>query len=133
MMKTYPCDSCGRPTGFKRALGWGTFFMVLITFGSWLLVIPFYPTRCSVCGTTKFSKAGLLSGAAVLIAIAIAGILMVGAFRKEPQTPAPIINAYEKSPKPQKKSKPAAAPSHGKVDYSDAVQVSPDQLRTSPR
>lgn len=47
------CNNCGRRTGFKRALGFGTLFMVVITFGVWLLVIPFYPARCVICGTTR--------------------------------------------------------------------------------
>jgi hypothetical protein len=34
-------------------LGFGTFFMVLITFGLWLFVIPFYPKRCAVCGCVR--------------------------------------------------------------------------------
>jgi hypothetical protein len=41
------CYVCNRPGGFARRLGFGTFFMVLITFGLWLLVIPFYPIRCT--------------------------------------------------------------------------------------
>lgn len=39
------CPNCGKLTGFKRSLGFGTFFMVLLTFGFWLLAIPFYPLR----------------------------------------------------------------------------------------
>ena len=50
-MITYYCENCGMNTGFKRSLGWGTFFMVIITGGFWLLLIPFYPTRCTRCGT----------------------------------------------------------------------------------
>ena len=44
------CNSCKRETGFKRALGWGTFFACIITCGFWILLIPFYPKRCVVCG-----------------------------------------------------------------------------------
>src|SRR5271170_4620871 len=47
------CANCGQPRGFARRLGFGTFFMVLITFGLWLFVIPFYPKRCSVCGCVR--------------------------------------------------------------------------------
>jgi hypothetical protein len=49
------CPNCGKRSGFKRALGFGTFFMVLITFGLWLLMIPFYPVRCINCGLTRTS------------------------------------------------------------------------------
>jgi hypothetical protein len=41
------CQNCGKPTGLKRSLGFGTFFMVLLTFGSWLLAIPFSALRSS--------------------------------------------------------------------------------------
>jgi hypothetical protein len=44
------CKNCNQMMGFKRALGFGTLFMVLITFGVWLLVIPLYPPRCIRCG-----------------------------------------------------------------------------------
>ncbi len=44
------CPNCRKDTGRKRALGWGTFFAVILTSGFWLLAIPFYPKRCIVCG-----------------------------------------------------------------------------------
>lgn len=47
------CPNCEKLTGFKRALGFGTFFAVLITGGLWLLAIPFYPKRCITCGFAK--------------------------------------------------------------------------------
>ena len=52
------CPNCSKTTGHKRALGWGTFFAVILTGGLWLLVILFYPTRCIVCGapTQYFAK-----------------------------------------------------------------------------
>jgi hypothetical protein len=37
--------------GHKRALGWGTFFAVILTGGLWLLTLLFYPSRCIVCGS----------------------------------------------------------------------------------
>ena len=96
-MVTYHCDSCGRPTGFKRHLGWGTFFMVLLTFGLWLFVLPFYPTRCSVCSTTKVLKMGLgvnlVFAAVAVFAIGWIGTVVDDKFTKT-QTPAPIIDAY---------------------------------------
>ena len=49
------CPNCGQLRGFKRALGFGTLFMVLITFGLWLLMIPLYPARCIACGLTRGS------------------------------------------------------------------------------
>jgi hypothetical protein len=44
------CPNCGKMTGHKRALGWGTFFGGLFTFGVSTLAIPLYPKRCIVCG-----------------------------------------------------------------------------------
>jgi hypothetical protein len=44
------CANCGKETGHKRAIGWGTFFAVVLTGGLWLLAIPFYPKRCIICG-----------------------------------------------------------------------------------
>ena len=51
-MVTLPCVNCRRPMGFKRNLGWGTFFAVVITGGVWILAIPLYPKRCIGCGLT---------------------------------------------------------------------------------
>ena len=47
------CPNCNKLTGYKRHLGFGTFFAVLLTAGFWLLAIPFYPKRCLICGLTK--------------------------------------------------------------------------------
>jgi len=49
-MKMIYCRNCGKSTGHKRALGFGTLFMVLLTGGLWLIAIPFYPLRCIICG-----------------------------------------------------------------------------------
>jgi hypothetical protein len=56
-MQVIYCPNCQKRTGFKRALGFGTFFMVLITCGLWLLVIPFYPARCINCGVPRSEAA----------------------------------------------------------------------------
>jgi hypothetical protein len=52
-MITCNCPNCRRRSGFKRSLGWGTFFMVILTCGFWLLLIPFYPSRCICCGISQ--------------------------------------------------------------------------------
>jgi len=54
-MQMIECPNCGKLTGFKRSLGFGTFFMVVLTCGFWLLAIPFYPMRCISCGLTRNS------------------------------------------------------------------------------
>ena len=51
-MQVFNCPNCGRPTGHKRALGWGTFFAAVVTGGLWLLLVPLYPLRCIRCGLT---------------------------------------------------------------------------------
>lgn len=47
------CPNCERHRGFKRSLGFGTLFAVVLSCGLWLLAIPFYPARCVVCGLTR--------------------------------------------------------------------------------
>lgn len=42
--------------GFKRNLGLGTFFAVILTGGLWLLALPFYPKRCVTCGSPEKSS-----------------------------------------------------------------------------
>ena len=54
-MEMIHCPNCNCLRGFKRALGFGTLFMVVITCGLWLLVIPLYPARCTTCGQTRSS------------------------------------------------------------------------------
>ncbi len=45
------CPNCGKITGHKRALGFGTFFAFILTGGLWIIVLIFYPKRCIVCGS----------------------------------------------------------------------------------
>lgn len=98
------CPNCQKRTGFRRALGFGTFVMVLITFGLWLLVIPLYPARCMTCGLQrqeavltnlsvwwalrtrdqKFVVGYLLLGAVLILAVLISSPI-------QKQQPAPII------------------------------------------
>ncbi len=51
-MEILYCPNCGKKIGFKRSLGFGTFFAVLATGGLWLLAIAAYPLRCVGCGGT---------------------------------------------------------------------------------
>src|ERR1039458_7766339 len=73
-MQMIQCPNCGKMTGFKRALGFGTFFMVLITGGLWLLAIPFYPQRCITCGLTSSAARGAKIGI-IIIPILLLGFL----------------------------------------------------------
>ncbi len=52
-MEMIYCPNCGKQSGFKRTLGFGTLFMVVLTLGLWLLVIPMYPPRCINCGLPR--------------------------------------------------------------------------------
>jgi Uncharacterised protein family UPF0547 len=47
------CKNCGKMTGHKRHLGWGTFFGSVVTLGTSLAAVPFYPKRCIICGNEK--------------------------------------------------------------------------------
>jgi hypothetical protein len=49
-MRYLYCDNCQKKAGYKRSFGWGTFFAVILTFGLWFLILPFYPLRCMTCG-----------------------------------------------------------------------------------
>ena len=49
-MKALYCENCQKFTGFKRNLGIGTIIMIIITAGFWILLLPFYPKRCHICG-----------------------------------------------------------------------------------
>jgi hypothetical protein len=46
------CPNCAKKTAHKRALGIGTLIAVFLTLGLWVLLIPFYPTRCLQCGSS---------------------------------------------------------------------------------
>ena len=76
-MQMIQCPNCGKLTGFKRDLGFGTFFMVVITGGLWLLAIPFYPLRCVRCGLTSSAAkgpTGVLIIVVILLLAAMFGI-----------------------------------------------------------
>ncbi len=53
-MATKYCVNCDRVVEAKRQIGVGTFLLVIITSGLWLLVIPFYSKRCPMCKGTSF-------------------------------------------------------------------------------
>lgn len=55
-MATMYCNFCNRPVEAKRHVGIGTLLLVLVTWGAWILAIPFYAKRCPMCKTTSLSK-----------------------------------------------------------------------------
>ena len=125
-MQMIQCPNCGKLTGFKRALGFGTFFMVLLTCGLWLLAIPFYPVRCMTCGLTRGSAfthnfatwyRGLSPAAKSLVLILAAllffGLVMLNSFQNSgtqhnPQNDGPTTDLSHSSNVYQQSSSPAS-------------------------
>lgn len=93
------CPNCNKLTGYKRVIGFGTFFAVLLTAGLWLLTLPFYPKRCITCGLTKSDSVPWYQTWRVM-ALAVPLIVVVSALidnALQPKQPVTIINAYEHS------------------------------------
>ena len=55
-METLHCPVCGEITPHKRAFGIGTLIAFLCTFGLWVLIMPFYPIRCTGCGRDYYKE-----------------------------------------------------------------------------
>jgi hypothetical protein len=55
VMATMYCALCNRPVEAKRHLGVMTALATLATGGFWLLALPFYSKRCSICKSTAVS------------------------------------------------------------------------------
>lgn len=86
-MRFEHCENCQQRVGFGRRFGWGTFFAVLVTFGLWLITLPFYPLRCIRCGWQLQQKVSIGGfdpgrvvkmvawGSLVLLALMVIGLL----------------------------------------------------------
>jgi hypothetical protein len=74
-MEMNQCPGCVRLTGFKRNLGIGTLIMIVLTAGFWLLLIPFYPKRCIVCGITAGAIRSSESSLPVLLLLGCLGAI----------------------------------------------------------
>lgn len=132
-MITCYCPNCRRRSGFKRSLGWGTFFMVVLTCGFWLLLIPFYPMRCIGCGITQgealrleyardarpigsielLPRGSTASKAAYVVCFAIIAGLLLYALRSftggtQQTSSAPIVDGPERHSSVQDKPQPSA-------------------------
>lgn len=57
-MATMYCALCRRPVEARRVIGVGTVALAVITGGVWLIAIPFYPKRCSICRSAAVSLTG---------------------------------------------------------------------------
>ena len=95
------CPNCNSQRGFKRALGFGTLFIVVLTIGVWLFAIPFYPKRCIVCGQSKTATrhvhAGSKSGLAWFLLAVIAVIAVLSMNKTAPPILKPIGKREETS------------------------------------
>ena len=108
------CPNCNRLTGYKRVIGFGAFFAVLLTAGFWLLTLPFYPKRCITCGFTKSDsvpwnrtwKMGALIVAGFLF-IRILGSAIEDALKSKPT---PIVDGLDYN-KPVSRAVQPALPS----------------------
>ena len=123
-MQMLQCPNCGKLTGFKRNLGFGTFFMVVITGGLWLLAIPFYLVRCINCGLQRPSRhvlASILIGGLVLFAIAI---LNINKSRHAQQNDGPTTDLSQSSNDFQQSSSPVSG------NAESVIRISAENLLT---
>lgn len=126
-MRMMQCPNCGKFSGFKRALGFGTFFMVLLSCGLWLLIIPFYPARCIHCGLTRHTAVTTnfiswlrqLNTRSKAIPIGAPILFLVGVS---------VLNSFEKVPSaaPQISKISSSAPNNSQVPNS-VPDVQPTQ------
>ena len=59
-MRFLYCENCEKKTGYKRRYSWRTYLAVGVTFGLWLLVMPFYSLRCIDCGDDRYIPDNIL-------------------------------------------------------------------------
>jgi hypothetical protein len=57
-MSTMLCTLCGRPVEARRHIGVGTVALSIVTWGLWLIAIPFYQKRCSICKSPALTPLG---------------------------------------------------------------------------
>jgi hypothetical protein len=149
VMQVIYCPNCQKRTGFRRALGFGTFFMALITFGLWLFVIPFYPVRCIVCGVQRQEAlrsnlstwlASRTTGQKVVLGLMLAGLAALIAITfsspatNESAKPAVIVDGpnYDK-PRSADSRQPSSTNQASQDADADAASHSTDhQLRLMP-
>jgi TonB family protein len=87
-MQMIQCQNCGKLTGFKRNLGFGTIIMIVLTAGFWIFVLPFYPVRCITCGLKRASIPTKSSESNALFAmLALIVVVLIVAFAVVNHTP----------------------------------------------
>jgi hypothetical protein len=145
VMQVIYCPNCQKRTGFRRALGFGTFFMALITFGLWLLVIPFYPARCIVCGLqrqealrTSLSTwlGSRTTGQRVVLGLMLAGLAVLIVFSllptKESAEPAVIAHSLSYDKPSRADSRQTTSTNQASQDTDAASHSTDHQLRLMP-
>jgi hypothetical protein len=55
-MATMYCSLCRRPVEAKRQVGAGTIILAVISGGLWLVAVPFYRKRCSICKSAAVTE-----------------------------------------------------------------------------
>jgi len=50
------CKLCERNVEAGGQIGIGSLLLVLLTAGFWILLIPFYESRCNICKSTELIK-----------------------------------------------------------------------------
>ncbi len=55
-MATLYCNLCERMVEAKRHVGIGTLILVILTGLIWVIVIPFYQKKCSICKSPVLTK-----------------------------------------------------------------------------
>jgi hypothetical protein len=133
VMEMIFCPNCNKLTGYKRTIGFGTFFAVLLTAGFWLLALPFYPKRCIACGLSKSESVPwhqTWRRPAVMLAGGLLVAILVYQFTKMPNGPPVVVGApdHEKPASPPStkgagipSEKPSALPSIQYESASSAV------------
>jgi hypothetical protein len=122
-MQMIYCTNCGKINGFKRNLGVGTFFMVVLTAALWLFALPFYPKRCIVCGIEKrdvvdWRQAWRRTAVQMVLA---AGVIMAVVFG--------FMGMSSQPRHPQSDILPYVAPAKAKVAKTELPQqVVPDSI-----
>lgn len=58
-MSSKYCANCKQVVNARRHIGVGTFILVIVTGGLWLLAILLYSKRCPLCRDTAFVSKGV--------------------------------------------------------------------------
>jgi hypothetical protein len=129
------CPNCQKLAGYKRVLGFGTFFAVLLTAGFWLLALPFYPKRCITCGLRKTEsvpwyrtwRIGMLVFASVLLLGGLA--LRIEDVSRD--QPAPVIDGsnYNKPANKHSTNAPATAVATEDDSPNRRVRISDNEIQ----